>query len=98
MQRHSTGSPSFLYPDFVFESSYQTTADITSFNWPVLKTQLASQWPDITDRELEFAGQSRRRIATLIESKYHIPAALVENYLRNFEHTIHRRLGLTGKR
>lgn len=57
-------------------------------NWVALREQLLQQWERVTRHELESAGPNRRLIAKLIEKKYGIASAMVENYLRNFERTL----------
>jgi len=56
--------------------------------WEPFREQILLQWSRLTSQEVDLVGPNRSKLALLIQSRYGVPAHLVENYLRNFERTL----------
>jgi len=76
------------YSDSTSGFPYSLSNEMVSCEWEAFSSQLLSQWGQLTPNELEATGHQRHDIAALIEYKYGINAALIENYLFNLERTL----------
>lgn len=70
-----------------FEFHYQPTLneDHIIGDWEILRQQLLNKWQKLTAQEVDNAGPSRKRIASLVAAKYGIASICVENYIYNYE-------------
>lgn len=57
-------------------------------NWLSLRSYLTDHWKNISAKELDQAGPSRKKIVFLFGKKYGFGSQMAENYLRNIERTL----------
>lgn len=81
----SISDAAVAFPNKPTEYLYSSTI---TCNWKELRMQLMTQWPDVTENDLQKTGPHRNRIARLISRKYGVAYHLIENYLSNFERTM----------
>lgn len=73
---------------FSLQSSVPTYEPPVACERSVLEDLILQQWKKITRQELEKTAYSKKKIALLIERKYGVHHALMENYLSNLERTL----------
>lgn len=59
-----------------------------SCKWEPFREQILSQWPRLTQYEVDVAGPNRGYIAALISIKYRLDQRIISNYLINMERNL----------